>query len=157
VTEGEIVTDLDALSARLDVLEAERAIVQTMYAYGRALDYGDLDGFLECFTEDADYVVDMRLGGPAVLKFHGRDELAGYHEWHTHAPNAWHKHVGTNPAITIDGDTASVVSYFMRLDSDAENGAPSAVSSSGRYLDEFVRGDDGRWRIRSRRCDVENL
>ena len=150
-------TSIDELAARLDRLEAERAIVQTMYAYGRALDYGDLDAFLDCFTDDADYVVDMRLGGPAVLKFHGRDELAGYHEWHTHAPNAWHKHVGTNPAVTVDGDTATAVSYFMRLDSDAETGAPSLVSSSGRYVDEFARGDDGGWRIRSRICDVENL
>jgi ketosteroid isomerase-like protein len=149
--------DLDALSARLDRLEAERAIVQTMYAYGRALDYGDREGFLDCFTDDADYVVDMRLGGAAVLSFHGREELAGYHDWHTHAPDAWHKHVATNPAITIDGDTATAVSYFLRLDSDAETGAPSAVSSSGRYVDEFVRGHDGGWRIRSRRCDVENL
>jgi ketosteroid isomerase-like protein len=151
------VTDLDTLSARLDQLESERAIAQVMYAYGRALDYGDLDAFLDCFTDDAHYVVDMRLGGPAVLEFRGQEELAGYHEWHTHAPNAWHKHVTTNPTVTIDGDTATAVSYFMRLDSDAENGAPSAVSSSGRYLDEFARGDDGRWRIRSRRCDVENL
>jgi ketosteroid isomerase-like protein len=151
------VTSIDELAARLDRLEAERAIVQTMYAYGRALDYGDLDAFLDCFTEDADYVVDMRLGGPAVLQFHGRDELAGYHEWHTHAPDAWHKHVGTNPTVTIDGDTATAVSYFMRLDSDAETGAPSLVSSSGRYVDVFARGDDGGWRIRSRLCEVENL
>ncbi len=150
-------TDLDVLAARLDQLESERAIAQVMYAYGRALDYGDLDGFLDCFTDDAHYVVDMRLGGPAFLEYHGREELAGYHEWHTHAPDAWHKHVTTNPAITIDGDTATAVSYFMRLDSDVEHGAPSVVSSSGRYLDEFVRGDDGQWRIRSRRCDVENL
>jgi ketosteroid isomerase-like protein len=151
------VTDLDALVARLDRLESERAIVEVMFAYGRALDYGDLDAFLDCFTDDADYVVDMRLGGPAVLKFHGREELAGYHEWHTHAPDAWHKHVTTNPSVAIEGDTARTVSYFMRLDSDAEDGAPSAVSSSGRYVDEFARADDGRWRIRSRVCQVENL
>jgi|tagenome__1003787_1003787.scaffolds.fasta_scaffold20558416_2 ketosteroid isomerase-like protein len=150
-------SDLDAVSARLDRLEAERDIAATMYAYGRALDYGDREGFLDCFTDDADYVVDMRLGGAAVLSFHGREELAGYHDWHTHAPDAWHKHVTTNPAITIDGDTATAVSYFLRLDSDAETGAPSTVSSSGRYVDEFARGADGGWRIRSRRCDVENL
>ena len=29
--------------------------------------------------------------------------------------------------------------------------------ASGRYLDEFVLGDDDVWRIRSRRCEVENL
>jgi ketosteroid isomerase-like protein len=151
------VTDLDALAERLDRLEAERAIVRTMYAYGRALDYGDREAFLDCFTDDADYVVDMRLGGAAVLSFRGREELAGYHDWHTHAPDAWHKHVATNAAITIDGDMATAVSYFLRLDSDADTGAPSVVSSSGRYLDELVRGDDGGWRIRSRVCEVENL
>ena len=150
-------TDLTALVARLDRLEAERAIIATMYAYGRALDYGDRDAFLDCFTDDADYVVDMRLGGSAVLSFHGQEELEGYHEWHTHAPDAWHKHVATNPAITVYGDTATAVSYFLRLDSDRETAAPSAVSSSGRYVDEFVRGDDGAWRIRSRLCEVENL
>jgi hypothetical protein len=133
-----------------------------MYAYGRALDDGDRDAFLDWFTDDADsvvdhYVVDMRLGGCAVLSFHGRDELAGYHEWHTHAPDAWHQHVATNPAITIDGDTATAVSCFLRLDSDAETAAPSAVSSSGRYVDELVRGGDGAWRIGSRLCEVENL
>ena len=116
--------DLDALAARLDRLEAERAIVETMYAYGRALDYGDREGFLDCFTDDADYVVDMRLGGAAVLSFHGREDLAGYHDWHTHAPDAWHKHVATNPAIRIDGDTATAVSYFLRLDSDRKPGRP---------------------------------
>ena len=33
-------TDVHALAERLDRLEAERAIADTMYAYGRGLDYG---------------------------------------------------------------------------------------------------------------------
>ena len=48
---------INALVERLDRLEAERDIAATMYAYGSAIDYGDRDRFLDCFTDDADYVV----------------------------------------------------------------------------------------------------
>ena len=147
---------ISQLTERLDRLEAERAIVDTMYAYGSALDYGDRARFLQCFTPDADYVVDMRIEGATALAFHGHDELARYFDEHTHAPAAWHKHVTTNTAVTVDGDTASTTSYFLRVDAGSESG-PAFVLASGRYLDEFVRGGDGAWRIRSRRCEVENL
>ena len=149
--------DLTALADRLRRLEAERAIAETMYAYGRGLDYGERDVFLNCFTADADYQVDMRFGGESSLRFHGHAELAEYYESHTHAPDAWHKHVTTNPSISIDGDTATTVSYFLRVDATADEAGPAYVLASGRYLDEFVLGDDDVWRIRSRRCEVENL
>ena len=149
--------DLIALADRVRCLEAERAIVDTMYAYGRGLDYGERDVFLNCFTADADYRVDMRLGGESALHFHGHAELAEYYESHTHAPDAWHKHVTTNPSISIDADTATSVSYFLRVDAATDGAGPASVLASGRYLDEFVVGDDGVWRIRSRRCEVENL
>ena len=58
--------------------------------------------------------------------------------------------------VTVDGDRATVTSYFIRVDAGAEAG-PAVVTASGRYLDEFVRDDAGHWRIRSRRCEVENL
>lgn len=44
----------------------------------------------------------------------------------------------------------------MRVDAGAEPGSPVIVAS-GRYADEFARNDAGDWRIRSRRCEVENL
>jgi ketosteroid isomerase-like protein len=147
---------IEELTARLDRLDAERAIVDVLYAYGSAIDYGDRDRFLQCFTADADYVVHMRIVGATVLQFHGHDELAGYFSDHTHAPDAWHKHVTTNPSVTVDGDTADATSYFLRVDAGAES-APAVVVASGRYLDQLTRDADGRWRIRSRRCEVENL
>jgi ketosteroid isomerase-like protein len=146
---------IEELTERLDRLENERAIVDTMYAYGTSIDYGDRDRFLACFTDDADYVVVMR-SGDGGFSFHGHDELAQYFEDHTHAPAAWHKHVTTNPSVTVDGDTADAISYFLRVDAAAESG-PAFVLASGRYLDEFVRERDGSWRIRFRRCEVENL
>ena len=147
---------METVLARLEHLEAERAIVDTMYAYGSSLDYGDRDRFLQCFTSDAEYVVDMRSDADAGFTFRGHEELDGYYTGHSHAPDAWHKHVTTNPSVTVDGGRASAVSYFLRVDAGPEIG-PAFVLASGRYLDEFVRGDDGAWRIRSRRCEVENL
>jgi ketosteroid isomerase-like protein len=147
--------NLDGVLARLRRLEDEAAIHTTLYSYGASLDYGDRDEFLRCFTPDAAYTVDTRIGGARVLEFHGHDELTGYFDGHTHAPSAWHKHITTNAAMTIDGDTATVTSYFIRVDAN-DHAGPAAVFASGRYRDTFVR-DGARWRIRTRECEVENL
>ena len=152
---GNVAAD-DELTERLVRLEAERAIVATLYAYGHALDYGDRDEFLGCFTPDASYVVAMRIETGNGFEAHGHDQFTAYFDNHTHAPAAWHKHITTNPMVRVDGDRAEVTSYFLRVDAGTESGSPVIVAS-GRYLDEFVRNDAGDWRIRSRRCEVENL
>jgi hypothetical protein len=141
---------------RLARLEDERAIVATLYGYGTALDYGDRSLFLGCFTPDADYAVEMRINPEQSFSYHGHAELEGYFDGHTHAPDAYHKHVTVNPTVTCHGDTASATSYFLRVDAAATSGA-AVVVASGRYVDELVRDREGRWRIRSRRCEVENL
>jgi len=144
------------LAERLARLEDERAIAATLYAYGEALDYGDRRLFLDCFTPDADYFVEMRLGPEGSFSHHGHDELGAYFDGHTHAPAAYHKHVTVNPAISCDGATATATSYFLRVDSAPASG-PAVVLASGRYVDDLIRDPGGRWRIRSRRCEVENL
>lgn len=147
--------DTAQLLERLSLLEAQAEICRTLYAYGSALDYGDRDQFLGCFTDDADYVVTMRTTGETAMAFQGHEQLAGYFDSHTHAPAAWHKHITTNPEVTIHGDSADATSYFIRVDAPAAAG-PASVLASGRYRDELQR-DGSRWRIRSRRCEVENL
>jgi 3-phenylpropionate/cinnamic acid dioxygenase small subunit len=144
------------LTGRLARIEDERAIIATLYAYGTALDYGDRDLFMDCFTRDASYVVAMRLEAQAGFEFHGHDELRGYFDNHTHAPAAYHKHVTVNPTISIDGDEASASSYFLRVDS-GQASAPAIVFASGRYVDRLTRDGGGRWRIQSRLCEVENI
>lgn len=147
--------ELAELRERLARLEDAAAICRTLYAYGSALDYGDRDRFLGCFTEDADYVVTMRTTGETAMHFHGHDELKGYFDGHTHAPGAWHKHITTNPEVTFDGVAAAATSYFIRVDAP-EDAGPATVLASGRYRDRLVR-DRAHWRIRSRRCEVENM
>jgi len=149
-------TTVDELRDRVARFEDERAIAATLYRYGDALDYGDRDEFLDCFTPDAHYEVDMRLDPSSKFAFDGHAELTGYFDGHSHAPGAYHKHITTNPLITLEGDTADAQSYFIRVDSSDAQG-PGVVLGAGRYIDRFARGDDGKWRIRTRRCEVENL
>jgi 3-phenylpropionate/cinnamic acid dioxygenase small subunit len=151
--EGEPVDDnlLHQLKGLLD----EKAIVATLYRYGDALDHGNRDQFINCFTSDAEYVVKARLDAGAGFTFVGHEQLRGYFDSHTHAPDAFHKHVTVNPLVEIDNGKAQVQSYFLRVDS-LEKGA-AVVLAAGKYLDRFERGDDGGWRIRTRVCEVENL
>ena len=146
---------LDDLRDRLARVEDEREIVATLYRYGDALDHGDRDQFLDCFTPDAHYEVLMRLDPSNGFDHDGHEELAAYFDAHTHAPDAYHKHITTNPTVTVDGAAAEVQSYFLRVDSPASG--PAVVLAAGRYIDSLERGSDGRWRIRARRCEVENL
>jgi 3-phenylpropionate/cinnamic acid dioxygenase small subunit len=147
--------NMDDLRAQLARFEAERAIVATLYRYGDALDQGDRDEFLDCFTPDAEYEVRMRLDSANGFSYQGHEQLGVYFDGHTHAPAAFHKHVTVNPLITVDGETADARSYFLRVDSPVAG--PAVVLAAGRYIDRFEQAVDGGWRIRSRRCEVENL
>lgn len=147
--------DIEDLLDRLHHLEDRAAIEETLFAYGTALDYGDRAQFLECFTHDAAYEVSMRVSGTVAMSFHGHEELGAYFDEHTHAPSAWHKHITTNPMVRTDGDTATCISYFIRVDAGTEGG-PATVLASGRYRDTFAR-EGGRWRMQSRCCEVENM
>ena len=100
------------VEARLALLEAERAITRTLHRYAHSIDYGDEEGWVDCFTEDG--VFDVRSRHPHQLKrlITGRDELRAFIARHTRAPELWHKHLLVEPAIDVDGDTASCVSYL---------------------------------------------
>jgi hypothetical protein len=140
------------LEQRLQLLEDERAIAKQLYAYGQSLDYGLEEPFVDCFTDDAvlSYTWDAantvtNTGRSGELRFEGREQVAGFVRSHTNAPNVYHKHFVVEPQIEIDGDTATVISYFARLDRSVEgpssrasaatttrsSGAPTAPGASG--------------------------
>ena len=149
------VTDLEGLAQRLRLLEDERGVLATLHRYGHALDYGAEAGWVDCFTADAHYEVREPGNGTAgsVRAYDGRDELAAFAARHTRAPEHFHKHVVVDPVIAVDGDRATAVSYFLRLDhADGER----VVYAFGRYRDELVRGEDGRWRFAVRIAEVES-
>ena len=54
-------SDLDGLIARIRALEAERAVLATLYRYGHTIGVGDEDGWLDCFAPDGVFDVRRRV------------------------------------------------------------------------------------------------
>jgi ketosteroid isomerase-like protein len=139
--------ELEELERRVRALEDERAILQTLYAYAHAIDYGDEPLFADCWTEDA--VLDWPWREPIA----GRDAILAAFRAHTHAPDVYHKHFMVEPRIDLDGDEATVQCLYSRLDRD--DAQEPYVRSFGRYVDRLVRCPDGRWRFAHRRAENE--
>ena len=146
----------DALAARLQVLEDERAIVQTLHQYGHAMDYGPDADFVDCFLPDGLWDVQMRRsqGG---FQCRGRAEIQASLDGQTamRAPALYAKHIVVDPRIVVSGDEASVHSYFLRV--EPRDDGPTRIVASGRYVDRLVRGDDGRWRFRERVAEIDDM
>jgi ketosteroid isomerase-like protein len=141
-----------SLKARLQALEDRNAILDTLMRYGNALDYGDVDALVDCFTEDT--VRETRRPDGQVNRWEGGAGTRDFAMTHTHAPDKYHKHLIHNSLITLHGDTADVVSYMFRF--DAGEGQKSYVWGMGRYLDKMRRDPDGRWRISERVTFIED-
>ncbi len=147
-------TDLDeitALRARVSELEAQRDIGALMVRYAESLDYGDNHAWADTFTPDG--LFDVHKRGERMFAHTGTEALAAFAAQHTHAPNVYHKHFLSVPAIEVDGDRATAKTYFTMLH---EREAGPIVLVFGRYLDELVRTDAG-WKFSTRVVDMEAL
>ena len=145
-------TDRD-LREWVELLIAERGVLDTLYRYGHSIDYGLEAEWLDCFTADGVFDVRRGPGDEPGRRHEGRDQLARFVARHTRPPDRWHKHLLIEPRVTVEGDRATVRSYFARLDATGE-GTP-VVHAFGRYLDELIREPDGRWRFTQRVAEVE--
>jgi len=149
---------LSRLEEQVSRSEDERGILATLYKYGHSIDYGLEADWVECFAEDGAF--DMRRRpdfAPAEGQRHqGRKALAAFVATHTRAPARWHKHMVVEPVVTVDGDGATVTSYFLRMDED-EGGSDAYAFAFGRYRDRMVRCEDGVWRFQERVVEIESL
>jgi uncharacterized protein (TIGR02246 family) len=138
-----------SIEERLQALEDERAIRQTVSEYSHGLDYGDETVFLNAFTEDA------------VLTFlgretRGREELRAFFHRHTHSPDKFHKHFTGTQLLSIDGDVASCESYYVRIDAHEPEGTGAYLYAFGIYRDMLRRCADASWRIERRAVERES-
>jgi hypothetical protein len=140
-----------SVEARLRVIESEREILRTLYQYGHALDYGPESEFLDVFTESACWIGTGRAS--QGYRFEGRNGLVKLFRHHAHAPEIYLKHLLIEPRITVDETTASVASYFVRIDEHPDG---PFIRVFGRYLDQLLECPDGRWRIEERICESES-
>ena len=146
----------DALSERLQVLEDERAILQTLHQYGHSMDYGPDADFVDCFTPEGVWDVRMRKSSAGFqCRGHGEIEASLAGQMEMRAPALFAKHFVMDPKIVVTGDEASVLSYFLRV--EPRDGEPTQIVASGRYLDRMLRCDDGRWRFVERVAEIDDM
>ncbi|MGB3376513.1 MAG: nuclear transport factor 2 family protein [Microbacterium sp.] len=155
VTNEELFARLDDIERRLAEREAEADIIRALFRLGHTIDYGDNDLWVDGFAEDAKFeMVEVSSEGRVIRVQHsGRDALAAFIPGHTHAPEHFHKHLIADPIVVLDGDRAHVESYMARID---KGDSGPFLWSMGRYLDDFVRSSDGRWRVVKRTIEVES-
>lgn len=152
---GSIQTQLDQFKARLDILEAERDITRTLYRYAHAIDRGEEEAWVDCFTREGRFLVTSPDPQRAPIDVRGADALLAFAQRHTRPPELYHQHCLIEPIIDIDlaVGQARCVSYmftFMRW-----NGTDPVMRTFGRYIDELSRGEDGCWRIVLRHAELD--
>jgi len=145
-------SELADLEGRLRRLEDEREIGQLLAAYGSSLDYGDVEGFVRCFTADGVLELSRPRSAKVAIRAVGERELRAFAESHSRSPERWHKHIVAGSIITVDQDRGCVSSYYVLLEED--RGRP-VVRSFGRYLDRLVRDRSAGWRLSRRKAEVE--
>ena len=152
----EPVVDVDALAARLGRLEDEHAVLDNLRRYGHAIDYGLEDDWVDCFVPEGRFEVRRRVEPDDDTVCEGAEALKRFVSKHTRPPARYHKHVVVDSRIILDGDRATSVSYFIRLDADLQQRGRSYVHAMGRYHDRLQRCPDGRWRFVERIAQVED-
>jgi SnoaL-like domain len=153
---------MSSLEDRVRQLEDERAILQRIFDYYHAFDYGLADAFADCWTEqgalrlNAD-VANARLPtGIGNLEWLGRDTIMADYFWNHREqfpPEMYWKHLNINPRVTVDGDRATVESSWARLD---ENARGPYLCAFGETRDQLLREDDGKWRFLERRIGYDS-
>jgi len=141
------------MDRELRILLDERAITAVMNEYCHAMDTGQHERWMACFTTDAVYDVALP-DGRIYARLEGEVEFRTFITNYPVLPG--HKHVYVTPIFDIDLDAheATVEAYwFMLSGSDSKAG----ISSLGRCRDRFVMGADGRWRIKERRVATEGV
>jgi ketosteroid isomerase-like protein len=119
------------------------AIKQLVSRYNVAFDHMDVEGWIDCFTEDA-YFNRSNAG----RSYRGHDELRELINEFSETFKG--RHITTNFDITLDGDTATMSCYLQLLDRDNNH----SVAMFAVYADT-LRKVDGAWKFSERLLEVD--
>jgi hypothetical protein len=131
----------------LDELAAKQSITEGLYRYCRSLDRMDR----------ALYATVFEPGAPLDYGeyFHGSAEQFRDWVWAAHATMQGHSHQISNVLVDLDPNSGQArseayVTVCLRTQ-PGDDGVTMDIVDRGRYLDRWVRGGDGQWRICARR------
>ena len=123
-------------------IEDRFAINDLFVRYATALDGGDVDGIVSCFTPDG------ALESPVIGKYSGHAGIRAFSERFSamHKRGVQLRHVITNLAMTVDGDRAHVSAYLTNI---ITVDGKSQMVPPGCY-DCDLRRIDGAWLFHNR-------
>ena len=113
----------------------EEGIRRTLMQYGQLCDDGRFDEWAELFTADARF---HAIGATQS----GRESAQKWIEA-AQGPEARGRHAVFAPVINLGSDARTAWAWTDYLFFDKAG----TLMSTGRYHDELVLGDDGRWRF----------
>lgn len=134
------------MADRLDILDL-------LGRYAHAYDGGDRATLESLFTDDAEFHIHGNVGRvPATMV--GRDTIVAalVGKWEAIRPEQ-RRHIATNLVVLEQGATTARAASYLAL--VATSGGTTAVLATGRYEDDLVKGDDGRWRIHRRHATTD--
>lgn len=161
------------MSALLDDLLAERAVLRLLARYANLVDYGDASDCALLFVEDGhfelqggarnrlnpdapfpypeDYLLDCGARQTETgFRFEGYAGVRGFMAGL--ARDRLRLHGLLQPVIRLGDGEAWVESQMIALGKNP--GEDHRVLAFGRYFDHIVRTQDGEWRFRSRLCEL---
>ena len=121
----------------------DRLLINDLFVrYTTALDAGDVDTIVACFTEDG------ALESPAVGVYAGRQGIRDFATRFArfHKRGAQLRHFISNLAVQVDGDRARATCYLLNV--ITRNGK-SEMMAPGRYDCQLVK-INGEWLFRHR-------
>jgi ketosteroid isomerase-like protein len=135
---------MQALTARIDALEAQEAIRQLWADYGRTLDARDFAAFSTLWARDATYG-----GTPEVPGAKGPAAIGAFLEKAigTNYPDSKGKnfHLYFNESIEVKGDRATAVSKGGFVMASADNSKADFLLLAT-YRDVLIK-EDGKWKF----------
>jgi hypothetical protein len=107
---------VDALAARVRLLEDHRDITQLVLQYGPAVDSGSAEATAALWTDDGSF------DAVGAITMHGHDEIAAMVNGAGHQNLILNGcgHVLTAPHVVVNGDEAEGRSYALNIRWDAE-------------------------------------
>ncbi len=128
-------------------IEDRLAIHDLFVRYTTALDQGDVETVVDCFTDDA------ALESPVIGVIAGREAIRGFSERFAaqRAGGMQFRHMITNIAAEVEGDRALASAYLLVL---ITQDGKSRSLPPGRYQCEVVKQGDA-WRF-SRRVVIHD-
>jgi len=150
-------TDVERLAQQVAYLMDRTAISDLLFAFARAIDTKDWDGYANLFTEDGVVEIPVKRPDGTPVRHEGRKGLAQFVSGDANRPGLgrflYTHHLSSNHQVAIDGDTATTTSYAQCIHRFDEN--PSNVwELGGWYSCSLRRTADAGWRFTKVHLDM---